>query len=179
LNNSNPLKTWGEFTETNKDPQNTLQKSKDWTTQNHSKLGVNSQRQTKVHRTHYRKVKIEQLEPTENLGWIQMLWKGTVPVIIVAPVVLLPSKNPMMNHYMKEERRRLWLQYAEYIHCSLWHRYSACHDSDRKILKLSFLVCSNPLSRKYKLVHEYKKCTINEKYAPMHMQRLLECSYKR
>jgi hypothetical protein len=47
------------------------------------------------------------------LGWIQMLWKGTVPVIIVAPVVLVTlSKNPMMNHYMKEERRRLWLRYA-------------------------------------------------------------------
>ena len=28
------------------------------------------QRQTKVHRSHYRKVKIEQLEPTQNLGWI-------------------------------------------------------------------------------------------------------------
>jgi hypothetical protein len=125
------------------------------------------QRQTKVHRTHYRKVKIEQLDPTQNLGWIQMLWKGTVPVIIVAPVVLVTlSKNPMMNHYMKEERRRLWLRYAEYIHCSLWHRYSACHDSDRKISKLGFLVCSNPLSRKYKLVHEYKKCTINEKICP-------------
>jgi hypothetical protein len=26
------------------------------------------QRQTKVHRSHYRKVKIEQLEPTQNLG---------------------------------------------------------------------------------------------------------------
>jgi hypothetical protein len=26
------------------------------------------QRQTKVHRTHYRKVKIEQLDPTQNLG---------------------------------------------------------------------------------------------------------------
>jgi hypothetical protein len=67
-------------------------------------------------------------------------WKGTVPVIIVAPVVLVTlSKNPMMNHYMKEERRRLWLRYAEYIHCSLWpSEFTPSFEWDRVVQSLLF-----------------------------------------
>lgn len=120
--------------------------------------------------SHYREVKIEQLEPTQNLGWILEGYSSCYNSGSSRITLSITSDDESLH-----ERGRLWYYGTLNIHCSLWHRYSTCHDSDRKNFEAWFPWDQQPSMKKIQTcTHEYNKCEIYT-----HMQRLLENSYKR